>query len=131
MEEERALGWIDQNSLAYSPRIEKVAWVPRGEYDEWYTFLTSARINMPEVFVNDSGFTLRDPRQDLKNLDPTWDKKMHVEWSEIILEKQFRFWRQMQAIMPESYIAEGDRLIFVTNSLGHYEAIRQHFQKRT
>jgi hypothetical protein len=126
VEEERALGWTTQGPLAYSPKIERADWVPQGEYDEWYIFPAATRMDIPEVFVNDSGFTFLDPGQQQKVLDPTWDREMHAEWREILSEKQSRFWRQLEAIRPETYVAEGNRLILVTSNLGCYETIRQH-----
>jgi hypothetical protein len=35
---ERLLGWESRGRIAYSPKIQNVASLPRAEYDEWYIF---------------------------------------------------------------------------------------------
>jgi hypothetical protein len=36
--EENAAGWESRGKIAYSPKIQNGASLPRAEYDEWYIF---------------------------------------------------------------------------------------------
>ncbi len=99
-------GWSVKLGLAYSPRIQHRVDLPFHPFDEWYVFPTLTRIGYPEVFVNYSGFRLR--------------------YGETAIERQAmleRFWRQLEVLQPESYLAEGDFLIFVTRNGGLYEDV--------
>ncbi len=102
-------GWNSRGNLAYSPRIEWLELLPpRGGFDEWYVFERSVDLGhlgsgnifeaplapgQVRAFVNFSdGFALHRPN-DLTDL----------------------FWRQLEWIRPESYIADGGSfLTFVT-----------------
>jgi hypothetical protein len=106
--EEIAAGWESRGSIAYSPKIQDIASLPRAEYDEWYIFggpidlgtshLGENVFEVPQeqghvsVFVN-YGFALHPPeRTSLATL----------------------FWPQMARIRPESYVADNDYLTFVS-----------------
>lgn len=108
---ERSDGWQTRNDIAYSPRIEsvqKLAYGDCGGFHEWYVFDAAADLGrivegnifesqlqsgLVAVFVNYSGFALHTPMmQDLLHL----------------------FWPQLERISPESYLADGDVLNFVT-----------------
>jgi hypothetical protein len=106
--EENAAGWENRVNIAYSPKIQEVAGLPRAEYDEWYIFgapfdlgtshLGENVFEVPQeqghvsVFVN-YGFALHPPeRNSLADL----------------------FWPQMARILPESYVADNDYLTFVS-----------------
>lgn len=106
--EERAAGWESRSNIAYSPKVQDVASLPRAEYDEWYIFggpvdlgINHLGENVFEVpqeqghvsaFVN-YGFALHPPeRASLVTL----------------------FWPQMARIRPESYVADNDYLTFVS-----------------
>lgn len=107
-DEEKAGGWESRSNIAYSPKIQDVASVPRDLYDEWYIFDILADLGtshlgenvfeVPQeqghvsVLVN-YGFALHPPeRASLANL----------------------FWPQMERIRPESYVADNDYLTFVS-----------------
>ena len=114
-EEERA-GWQSRNEIAYSPKIQSVRdcrteRLPGGEcggFNEWYVF--DSRFDLGQLwhgnvfeapmtpghvstFVNFSSFVLHNPEMsDLVSL----------------------FWKQLDWIQPESYIADGVLLTFVS-----------------
>lgn len=100
-------GWRVQDGLAYSPPILEIASLPRDQYDEWYVFTQPVRMEACEVFINYSGFRLQDDAS---------DQAMHE-----LLE---RFWQQLQRLAPESYLAEGANLIFVTRNTSLFERVR-------
>ncbi len=107
-DEEKAAGWESRGKVAYSPKVQNVASLPRAGYDEWYIFrdpsdlgtshLAENVFEVPQeqghvsVFVN-YGFALHPPeRAGLATL----------------------FWPQIERIRPESYIADHDYLTFVS-----------------
>lgn len=109
---EKAAGWESRNDIAYAPAVTNINSLPRDQYDEWYVFDTPAdhlgalvppETNIFEVlprsgevyiFVNFGGAVLRPEMEDLAEL----------------------FWKQLDWIRPESYIADGDYLTFVSRS---------------
>ena len=111
-EQETAAGWTSKGSIAYSPQIQLPGNLPHDLYDEWYVFneprslgeLVPANQNIFEnplrqmhvqVFVNFGGFHLHKP-----DSKPIGDL----------------FWEQMAWINPDSYIADGECLCFVTSN---------------
>jgi hypothetical protein len=109
---ERGAGWITRGGIAYSPQIESVEGLAHDGFDEWYVFnapvdlgetvagnifeapLGSGRVG---VFVNFYGFRVDD-------LDPLWQSLTSL------------FWKQLEWIQPESYIADGDSCLTVVSS---------------
>jgi hypothetical protein len=104
-DEEKAIGWRTRNGIAYSPVIESLVRLPqRGGFDEWYVFGTPVDLGekgqgnifeapssagQVECFVNFAeAFDLHQPN-DLVPL----------------------FWRQLEWIRPESYIAVTNHLL--------------------
>jgi hypothetical protein len=115
-DEEISDGWQSREEIAYSPKIQSVEKLAHGEcagYDEWYVFETPTDLGkvfegnifeaplhpgIVATFVNFGGFGFHDPGM-----------KALVDL----------FWKQLDYICPESYIADGNVLNFVTrdNSL--------------
>ena len=79
-----------------------VASIPYDQYDEWYIFITPTTFENYEVFVNYGGFSLHDSEFE---------------------EMQERFWQQLEYIAPESFLAEGDNLIYVTKDFSLFKQI--------
>lgn len=95
-DDERRQGWHSAGALTCSPRISSLAAMPRGAgYDEWLVFSEPAKIHTWKPFVNYAGMSLNDP-----------------EWAFL----QDELWAQMDSVRPESYLAEGDRLLFATRT---------------
>jgi hypothetical protein len=109
---EKDAGWKSRSGIAYSPRIESVEGLPHDGYDEWYVF--NAVIDLGEmldgdvfeaplgpgrvaVFVNYYGFRVDD-------LDPLYKHMTDL------------FWKQLEWIQPESYIADGGTCLTVVSS---------------
>jgi hypothetical protein len=127
-DEERRAGWRSRNEIAYSPQIQSVEdcrteRLPGGEcagFNEWYVFDSPFDLGelrhdnvfeaamMPGqvyAFVNfASGFALHDPEMtDIASL----------------------FWKQLDWIQPESYIADSDELLtFASRNEGLFVAVR-------
>src|SRR5438876_425210 len=106
--EQEQAGWESHGGLAYTPRLlTELKGLPRGEADEWYVFPQRDLIRHIEVFVNYTGFTLRDPQQLLDEGKESW-------FAEMIRQMQERFWLQLEMFSPEAYIADAGSLIVVT-----------------
>ena len=108
-ENEKASGWENRGRIAYSPKVQDIKSLPREWYDEWYVFIDPVDLGISHlaenifevpqerghvsVFVNYGGFALDRPvMKDLAAL----------------------FWQQIDWIRPQSYIADGDYLNFVS-----------------
>ena len=111
------------------PRVAAIGELPHDLYDEWYIF---ASPTMPEIvgtFVNYGGFTLRPlsvaeeferarnsvgGMVDLKMIQQEADKQQGLIDS---------FWAQMERVRPESYISDGDNLIFASSDSKLFERV--------
>src|SRR5258708_38177862 len=124
---EKRNGWRSRNEIAYSPQIQSAENVrterlPEGDasFNEWYVF--NSRFDLGELwhgnifeapltpgqvctFVNfDAGFALHNPEME----------------SLVSL-----FWKQLDWIQPESYIADADALLtFVSRDEDIFVAVR-------
>jgi hypothetical protein len=115
--EEKATGWESRDNIAYSPKVQNVASLPRADYDEWYIFggrtdigtshLGENVFEVPQeqghvsVFVN-YGFALHPPeRASLATL----------------------FWSQIARLRPESYVADNDYLTFVSENKALFSSV--------
>jgi hypothetical protein len=107
-EGEQEAGWGSEARIAFSPPIHSVEQLPRGGFDEWYVFAAPVRLADAEVFVNHANFSLLVP--------PSADET--ASW---LRQLQGRFWAQLRRLRPESFLAEGDRLVFVTRDRGLYD----------
>jgi hypothetical protein len=118
-DEEKSVGWESRDQIAYSARVESVEGLPRAGYDEWYIFGSPADLGTSHVgenvfeiphgrghvsvFVNYGGFALDRPEtKDLASL----------------------FWQQIEWIQPESYIADGYYLNFVSRNTALFASVR-------
>lgn len=86
-------GWRKHSKLALSPLIGDISEVPLCHYSEWYVFPSPVTFDDYKDFINYGGFSLELP-----------------DFSEL----QEGFWRQLERLAPESFLAEGDNLICVT-----------------
>ena len=121
-QDEVSAGWQTRDGIAYSPKIHAVENLVYGEcggFDEWYVFdspaelgrvlegnifVTAPQAGQVAVFVNYGGFGLHTPV--MKGLVDL-------------------FWPQLEQISPESYIADGDLLNFVTRDKDLFMAVRK------
>lgn len=93
-DEERQSGWRSVGPLTYSPCITDVA-IPHDQFDEWLVFSQPTEIQSWKPLVNYCGLSLTDANYE---------------------GMQEELWEQVESVRPESYLAEGDRLIFITSS---------------
>ena len=93
-EQEVKHGWSKYNELALSPLITENLDIPNCQYDEWYVFNSPTIFEDYEVFINYYGFSLKD----------------------FLTDFQERFWKQIEILSPETYLAEGEFLICITKN---------------
>jgi hypothetical protein len=120
-ENEKAAGWQSRGSIAYSPRVTTVHDLPHDLFDEWYVleapvdlggllspaknpFEASLQKGLVCPFVNFGGFSLSRPAMK----DPA-----------------DMLWQQLEWIRPESYIADGDYLNFVSSNRDIFGAVQK------
>jgi len=111
---EKAAAWSSENQLAYSPRLESLSLLPHENFDEWYVFISPARLRSCDVFINFGGFTLGNPDESLAEFHPTWDRVGGKALADEQMRQQGKFWSQLELFGAESYIADGDNFIFAT-----------------
>jgi hypothetical protein len=124
-DEERTAGWHTRNEIAYSPQIHTAEQLPYGEcagFDEWYVFespfdlgqlwhgnIFEAPLAEGQVstFVNFLDFALSNPE---------------------VAELVRLFWKQLDSIQPQSYIADGNAfLTFVTRDKELFNSVSRGF----
>lgn len=101
-ESEREQGWRSVGELAYSPRIKDVLEIPFDCFDEWLVFTEFTEVSSWQPIVNYSNFSLLE--EDYRSM-------------------QTELWSQLEQVKPETYLAEGDRLIFITRNQTLYESV--------
>jgi hypothetical protein len=69
--------------------------VPHDQFDEWLVFSKPTEIQTGKPLVNYCGFSLTDPAYESFQED---------------------LWCQIERVSPESYLADGDCLIFITSN---------------
>lgn len=113
--EETALGWTLRDDVMISPPLTTGCTIPCGEFDEWYIFrdLPDSLFGA-ERFVNYSGFNLADPKLLAASQDPTWDRAAF----DSLIPLQVRFWKELDRVMPSTYIGRGDYDVVVTSMPG-------------
>ncbi|MBW3637934.1 MAG: hypothetical protein KY445_15940 [Armatimonadetes bacterium] len=100
--DETERGWRKHNEVTLIPLLVELDDFPTDYYDEWYVFDLPTAFDEHEVFVNYCGFSLSKS---------VWE------------EFQQRFWNQLEVLQPESYLAEGINLIWVTKNNRLFEQV--------
>ncbi|HWQ46473.1 MAG TPA: hypothetical protein VN376_06375, partial [Longilinea sp.] len=103
--EEEKQGWRNYGKVTCSPRITNISSIPYIQFDEWYIFqapVSPSQFIQAQVFVNYCEFSLHQPKS---------------------VDLQDKFWRQIDQIKPEAYLAEGDHLIYVTKNKNHFRKV--------
>jgi hypothetical protein len=108
---EKSTGWESRGGIAYSPRIESAETLPpRGGYDEWYVF--GARADLGQIGKDNVFEAPLQPGQVevFVNFGPSFALELTADQTLANL-----FWRQLDWIRPDSYLADNDHLLtFVT-----------------
>jgi len=105
-QEEIESGWFLKNEIAYSPKITKqqLSFPLCDHFDQWYIFNQQKEIHKVKSFVNYGGFSI----------DPNWDGEK---------ELQMEFWKHIIELEPDSFVQDGDRLIYISKEHSEIETI--------
>jgi len=102
--QEMQRGWKVYGRSIHIPVGDNVSTIPFEIFDEWYIFSSDAPERDYKIFVNYDWFTL-GPAQPLYSRRGTaFDLKRMQRW----------FWQEIERVSPESYLACGNRLKFIT-----------------
>ena len=109
---EKDAGWKSRGGIAYSPRIESVEGLPHDGFDEWYVF--NAPVDLGETLAGNIFEVPLGPGRvavfvnyyvsPVDDLDPSYKALTDL------------FWKQLEWIRPESYIADGGSCLTVVSS---------------
>jgi len=111
--EEMQRGWRVSGRSVHIPLGNNISSIPFEIFDEWYIFSGDARDRDYKVFVKEDWFTL-GPAQSLytRNGNAFDLRRM-----------QRLFWQEIEQVAPESYLARGSRLKFVTRNSDHFNLV--------
>jgi hypothetical protein len=112
-------GWSFVDEVAYSPAIKNIDEVPTHEWEEMYTFASPAQFKPRDVFVNYGEFIVSADNDLLDVVEPHWDRF----YQNLKIENAEPFWDEIERLQPESYLAEGDLLHFVTRNTALYKQV--------
>ena len=106
--EETAAGWQTRGNITYSPRILNVESLPRAGWDEWYIF-----DGPTDLGISHLGENVFELPQEQGHLSVFVNYCFALHLPEM-KDLATHFWRQIEWVRPESYVADSDYLNFVT-----------------
>jgi hypothetical protein len=102
--EEFERGWRVHGRSMHIPVGDSVSAIPFEIFDEWYIFPSEPAQADYRVFVNYEWFTLGPAQAVFARSGSAFDLKRMQRW----------FWQEIERFAPETYLACGNRLKFVT-----------------
>jgi hypothetical protein len=118
-EAEKAAGWESRGNIAYSPKVQVVESLPRDGWDEWYIF--EKPTDLGTSHLGENVFELPVVQGELLVL-VNYCFTLHRPEQDVFAEL---FWRQMEWIRPESYIADNECLTFVSANKTLFAVVRE------
>jgi hypothetical protein len=112
-DEDTQRGWRLKGSVLYIPREESPSQVPLEVFKELYTFDGAPQEREFAVFVNYDWFTIGPALATNSQANSRWDLR----------RIQRIFWQLLETASPESYLACGKRLIFVTRNPAYFSCV--------
>lgn len=111
--EELRRGWRVNGRTVHIPVGDNIAAIPFEIFDEWYIFSSAAPEIDFKVFVKFDWFTLGPAQALYTRKGNAFDLK----------RIQRLFWQEMEQVRPESYLARGNRLKFVTQNAANFNLV--------
>lgn len=102
--------WRVEGSALYVPPLADLLEVPYDVFNEWFIFTAVPGQRKLESFMASSWFSLGPCLSGNAARATQWEIK----------RTQRAFWQLMESANPESYLACGSRLIFVTRNDGYF-----------
>src|SRR5260221_6460073 len=100
-------------SALYLPLVDDPGVLPYNVFDEWYIFSSAAPEKTFKRFLNYEWFTLGPAQVVYFRHNIAWDVK----------RMRRLFWQEMEQVNPESYLARGNRLMFVTRNSEYFSSV--------
>src|SRR5262245_52812707 len=116
-ESEKGAGWESRGNIAYSPKVQALDSLPREGWDEWYVFETSTDLGTSHL--KDNIFEVPEEQGQLL-VFVNYCFALHLLEMDTLASM---FWRQVEWIRPESYIADNDYLTFVSANKTLFAAV--------
>jgi hypothetical protein len=119
-DEDLQRGWQLKGSVLYLPQTELPARLPVEDFREWYIFDSAPPQREFAVFANYDWFTLGPAIASKPQANSRWDLR----------RVQRIFWQLLETARPESYLACGSRLIFVTRNPEYFHCVLKGLSAR-
>jgi hypothetical protein len=103
--EEERTGWRSQGGVAYSPQVRSVETLPHGGFDEWYIFDSPKELG--QVWQGND-FEMPSTLDYISVFVNFGDFAPHNADVEALVAL---FWKQLDRIQPESYLADGNQVL--------------------
>lgn len=116
---EKVGGWKSRGKIAYSPKVEVVEKLPQDGWDEWYVFATE--VDMGTSHLGENIFEVPDEPGQVRVFVNYCFAPHLPKMSDLAV----LFWRQLEWIRPESYVADNDYLTFVSANKTLFAAVRE------
>ncbi len=100
-------------SALYLPSVNDAEALPYHVFDEWYIFSSALEEKTLKRFLNYEWFTLGPAQVLYSRHNLAWDVK----------RMRRLFWQEMEQAYPESYLAHGNRLMFVTRNSRYFSSV--------
>lgn len=113
VEEESLRAWRVEGSALYVPPPADLLEIPYDVFNEWFVFTTPPAQQKLESFMSSNWFTLGPCLSGNADRATQWEIK----------RTQRAFWQLLESANPESYLACGNRLIFVTRNDAFFTAV--------
>ena len=119
-DEDAQRGWRLKGSVLYIPETESPGRIPSEAFREWYIFDSAPPEREFAVFANYDWFTLGPAIATKAQANSRWDLR----------RIQRIFWQLLESSSPESYLACGSRLIFVTRNPAYFSCVLKGLSAR-
>jgi hypothetical protein len=126
-EQQKSTGWTSHGDIAYSPQVQSVDNLRHrecGGFDEWYVF--ESPLDLGQVWKGNSVFEAPLNRGQVSVFVNFLGFSLHDHSVQAMQALADLFWKQLEWIHPESYIADGEPFLnFVSRDQHLFAAVRQ------
>jgi hypothetical protein len=113
VEQESLRAWRVEGSALYVPPPADLLEIPYEVFSEWFIFTAAPGQQKLESFIGSNWFTLGPCLSANADRATQWEIK----------RTQRAFWQLLESANPESYLACGTRLMFVTRNDAYFTAV--------
>jgi hypothetical protein len=123
---EKNAGWVSEEEIAYSPQIMSTENLPHDLYDEWYVFCQPRRLG--SLAPRDKNiFEASIHERQVHNFVNFGALHLHKPDMKAIADL---FWQQLSWIAPESYVADGECLAYVSSNEELFAKVKEALSKQ-